>query len=184
MTMKNLDLSDAQIYVGTYGKYNNGSIEGKWLVLSDYSDKDEFMEACSELHSDESDPEFMFQDWQNIPDDLIGESWISENFWKIVEAFEREGIDLDALTAYMELGISSNDLDDVEDLISDFNDAYQGDYSDSYNPELDFATQLFDECHAHEVPESIRYYIDYEAFARDIFIGDYSESNGYIFRDY
>lgn len=28
-------LSEAKIYVGTYGKYNNGSLSGAWLDLSD-----------------------------------------------------------------------------------------------------------------------------------------------------
>ena len=56
--MKNL--SEARIYVGTYKKYNNGSLAGAWLDLSDYSDKEEFLNACHELHNNESDPEFMF----------------------------------------------------------------------------------------------------------------------------
>ncbi len=60
------NISEARIYVGTYAKYNEGSIFGKWLDLSDYSDKDEFYETCRELHKDEEDPELMFQDWEYI----------------------------------------------------------------------------------------------------------------------
>ena len=71
----------AKIYIGTYDKYNAGSIFGKWLDLSDYSDKEEFYEACRKLHKDEEDAEYMFQDWENIPDSLIGESWLSEKFF-------------------------------------------------------------------------------------------------------
>ena len=48
--METVTLSEARVYVGTYNKYNSGSLFGKWLDLSDYSDKDEFMEACRELH--------------------------------------------------------------------------------------------------------------------------------------
>ena len=73
------------IYVGTYHKYNCGSIAGKWLDLSDYDSKDEFYEACKELHSDESDPEFMFQDYENIPESWVNESWISEKVWDFLE---------------------------------------------------------------------------------------------------
>lgn len=43
--MEAVTLSEARVYVGTYNKYNSGSLFGKWLDLSDYSDKDEFMEA-------------------------------------------------------------------------------------------------------------------------------------------
>ena len=72
--MKTTALSEASVYVGTYGKYNNGSLFGAWLDLSDYADKEEFYEACRELHKDEEDAEFMFQDYENIPENLISES--------------------------------------------------------------------------------------------------------------
>ncbi len=80
------NLSEARIYVGTYAKYNEGSIFGKWLDLSDYSDSEEFYDACRELHSDEEDPELMFQDWEYIPSALIGESWLADNIFEIIEA--------------------------------------------------------------------------------------------------
>ena len=48
----------AQVYVGTYAKYNNGNLYGKWIDLTDYSDSEEFYQACKELHADEADPEF------------------------------------------------------------------------------------------------------------------------------
>ena len=35
------DFSQAAIYVGTYAKYNAGSLFGKWFDLSDFADKDE-----------------------------------------------------------------------------------------------------------------------------------------------
>ena len=35
----------------------------------------------------------------------------------------------------------------------------------------DAAEELFDECWLHEVPESIRFYIDYDKFARDCAMG-------------
>lgn len=60
--MEAVTLSEARVYVGTYAKYNSGSLFGKWLDLSDYSDKDE------------QEPEFMFQDYENIPETLISES--------------------------------------------------------------------------------------------------------------
>ena len=65
--MEATKLSAASVYVGTYAKYNNGSLFGAWLDLSDYSDKEEFYEACRELHKDEEDAEYMFQDWENVP---------------------------------------------------------------------------------------------------------------------
>lgn len=89
--MEAATLSEARVYVGTYGKYNNGSLFGAWLDLSDYSDKEDFYEACRELHKDEEDVEYMFQDWENVPENLIGESWISENFFTLRDAVEKLG---------------------------------------------------------------------------------------------
>ena len=75
-----------RVYVGTYGKYNNGSIAGEWVELSKFDSKKEFYEYCAKLHKDEEDPEYMFQDWEGIPggyhSDLIGESWISEDIFE------------------------------------------------------------------------------------------------------
>lgn len=82
--------ADASVYVGTYRKYNNGSLEGAWLKLADYANKDEFLKACMELHKDESDPELMFQDWENVPEWMISESSIDAKLWGYVEPEEAE----------------------------------------------------------------------------------------------
>ena len=69
------------IYVGTYGKYNSGSLKGEWVDLTNFDSKEDFYEYCRELHSDEKDPEFMFQDWEYIPDGWVGESYVAEELW-------------------------------------------------------------------------------------------------------
>lgn len=56
----------AGVYVGTHKKYNEGSdnkLDGKWLDMSDYDSYEDFIAACKELHKDEDEPEFMFQDF-------------------------------------------------------------------------------------------------------------------------
>lgn len=55
-----------RVYVGTYAKYSVGSMRGKWLDLEDYADKEEFINACYELHKDEQAPELMFQDHEGV----------------------------------------------------------------------------------------------------------------------
>lgn len=57
-----------KVYVGTYGKYSNGSLRGGWVDLADCAgDMDAFFDACKALHSDETDPEFMVQTWEDAP---------------------------------------------------------------------------------------------------------------------
>jgi antirestriction protein len=68
----------ARLYVGTYAKYNNGSINGAWIDLEDHGDKVSFLAACAELHKDESDPELMFQDFEGFPRSLYSESSVSD----------------------------------------------------------------------------------------------------------
>ena len=86
----------AQVYVGTYSKYNNGSLYGKWIDLTDYSDFEEFYQACKELHADEADPEFMFQDTSFDQElDVVCEKFVSEHridpeLWKAFELDEEE----------------------------------------------------------------------------------------------
>jgi len=81
-----------RVYVGTYGKYNSGSIAGAWLDLADYGDVEEFYQACRELHKGEYDPEFMFQDWENIPSGFIHESGFNdpEGLWEWIALDEDE----------------------------------------------------------------------------------------------
>ena len=93
------------IYVGTYQKYNNGSIAGKWLDLSDYENVNQFYVACHKLHKDESDPELMFQDWENIPDEFISESYISNKYWELMTLVEESYLDWSVWSAGLALGI-------------------------------------------------------------------------------
>lgn len=134
-----MNLANASVYVGTYGKYNNGSLDGKWMKLSDYSDKEEFLDACYELHSDEND-ELMFQDYENIPKEYIGESWISEKIWKLLEMLNE--LDDDEKELFCEWLESYGDENST---VEDFRDAYLGTYRDieefvrecGYGEELD-----------------------------------------------
>lgn len=79
-----MNILDAAVYCGTYHKYNCGSIDGAWLRLADYPTKTDFMTACRKVHKDELDPEFMFQDRENIPSSLISESYIDDSIWSVL----------------------------------------------------------------------------------------------------
>lgn len=88
-----------RVYVGTWKKYNNGSIYGKWLTLNNYSTYDEFLSACRQVHSNEKDPEFMIQDKEGIPDGLDFIDWISKDDFdeiKKVINFEKENKEKEA----------------------------------------------------------------------------------------
>lgn len=86
----------AGVYVGTYNKYNEGSLFGKWLDMSDYDSYDDFIVACKELHKDEDEPEFMFQDFdfdsevRLVLKQLVSESHVDPQAWDVFELDSEE----------------------------------------------------------------------------------------------
>ncbi|HBE2486710.1 TPA: antirestriction protein ArdA, partial [Escherichia coli] len=72
--------------VGTWRKYNGGSIAGRWFDLTSFDDERGFFEACRELHQDEADPELMFQDYEGFPGNMASECHIN---WAYVEGFRQ-----------------------------------------------------------------------------------------------
>ena len=121
--------------------------------------------------------EYMFQDWENVPENLIGESWISENFFTLRDAVEKLG-DTEQEAFFVWCNYKSHDLseEDADDLVRDFQDEYQGQYDD----EEDFAYQIVEEC--YDLPEFAKTYFDYKQFARDLFMCDYWFDDGFVFR--
>ncbi len=49
----------------------------------------------------------------------------------------------------------------------------ENNYYGEHKSEQDFANDFFDELYVHQIPEHLSFYIDYEAFSRDIFINDF-----------
>ena len=156
-----------RIYVGTYAKYNSGSIKGAWLDLEDYACRGDFYEACAELHSDEDDPEIMLQDHEGIPDFFIDESYIKDEFWSYLDC----NMDDEVKAAYVE----AKDRWDEEDC--------QSSYIGQFRDYEELAEYLVDDCGVvGEIPDNLKYYFNYEAYGRDIRLsGDVVEENGYFF---
>jgi antirestriction protein len=159
----------AQVYVGTYAKYNEGSIAGAWLDLEQFKDQDEFLKACAELHKDEEDPEFMFQDFEGIPEILCWEGGLSEEVfdWLALDENERN-----ILEAY--IAITGDEKCTIGEAMEDYMGAYSSDE--------DFTQELLEMC--GDMPKDLPNYIviDWEATARQI-MWDYSEHEGLYFRN-
>ena len=175
-----MDIRNARLYVGTYAKYNAGTLKGAWLNLYDYNDKEEFYNACRELHADEKDPEFMFQDAENIPESLYSESYVNEFIWEILSRID-EISNVEAFFEFCDYMYPSpfETGANIDDFISDFDDAYQGEF----DSEEDFAEYIVNECYNIEkTMGSLANYFDYESFARDLFLTDYHMIGNYVFR--
>ena len=163
------------LYVGTYGKYNDGSIDGMWVDMTTFSDEEDFFDFCRLLHHDEADPEFMFQDYKNMPYELYNECLCPDEIAKIIAFANETEEHREVMEAYVSNYGWSEQLtwDDVSE-------RYQG----KFDSEEEFAEHIFDELYAYEMPDFARRYFDYEAFARDLFMGDYTFVDGYVFSDH
>lgn len=170
--------TETKIYVGTYNKYNSGSIEGDWLTLQDYSDSAELFEAMQELHEDEEDPEFMIQDREGFLSDNIEESMSEMDFdaiYDVINAVEDSHLDFEIIEAY----IDNVGCDIGETAVSDAEEAYQGSYDSDEEFAEDIAEQLGCINRKASWPQNC---IDWECAARELMY-DYFESNGHYFRN-
>lgn len=168
-------LDSCSIYVGTYQKYNNRSLYGKWLNLADYSDYDELIEAMKELHKDEFAPEFMFQDYEYCDLfeklGLISECHLSKDIYEIAKQINDSGYGLEVFEAYVDC-IGKMDFNSLYDGVVNY---YMGEYSDDET----FAQYILEE----DIPETLPNYIhiDWESTTRNLMY-DYYSSGGYYFK--
>ena len=116
--MAKLTILDAAVYCGTYKKYNEGSLNGGWLHLGRYQNGAAFLEACKKLHADESDPEFMYQDSEYLPDEFYSESCIYPEVFEVIQAIKQMNSDKQAAFAdFCERGACIPDMFDVEEFL-------------------------------------------------------------------
>ena len=175
--MEAMDLNEARIYVGTYAKYNNGTLQGEWVSLSDFYDLDGFKEHCAEIHEDEGEPEYMFQDWENIPEAFIDEGHLDSNFFELRDELENlDGMNVSAFWIWVEN--TGKDLtESVYYLMRQFNSAFVGRY---VNKE-EFAREIVSM--EHELSEFAERYFDYDKYADELFDEGFWFESGYVFRD-
>ena len=161
------------VYVGTYHKYNCGSIFGMWLDLTTFADYDEFCAVCRFLHRDEADPELMCQDYENFPEEWYSEDIFSEDIFDLIQEFaELDEDEREAYEAFLDVRCDSRIS------VEDFRDAYQGEW----DSEEDFARHIVEECGMFDnLPESVKDYFDFERYADDLFRYDYDFQDGYVF---
>lgn len=163
------------VYCGTFGKYNSGSLDGAWVDLSDFDTFEDFMQHIRELHADEEDPEFMFQDIDNATDiPFRGEPGLGD-IERFMQFLQLEEYERDILEGYASIhGLSA----DIEEQLQEALDHYRG----TYDSMADYAEEITREC--NDIPEWLDCYIDWERMARDFNMDHTQAANGMIFSDY
>lgn len=196
---------EPRIYVASLSDYNTGRLHGRWIDLEGKSEEDVWdeintmladsknpnvtrykcktcghiemtQEECDKCRGSEIDltPIPSADEWA-IHDYELGGIKISENesIEKIVEIVELLSEHGEAFADYVEyVGLDNATSEE-------FQDAYRG----QYDSEEAFAEELLDETgELDAIPENLRYYFDYEKYARDLFIDNFwMSNNGHVF---
>ena len=149
-----------RIYVACLASYNAGILHGEWI---DVTDADSIHEAIQEMLKRSPSPDA--EEWAIHDYDGFGPLGLSESedIGRVAELGALIAEHGEAFAAYADHVGAEYATEDG------FQDAYCGEW----DSEQAYAENLFDELYAHEVPEHIAPYIDYEAFTRDLFISDY-----------
>ena len=164
-----------QIYVACLASYNNGILFGEWIDATQ-SETDIMAEIYDMLENspEEDAEEFAVHDYEGFGDVDIDEYTSIQAIAEYANFIQQHGrIGMALLSDYA-----------ISEAESMMDNCYQG----CFDSEVDFAWRLFDECYAHQIPDNLRFYFDYEDFARDLFINDYCsvdvDSETHIFSRY
>ena len=150
--------------------YVNGKLRFEWVDLEDIYDIDDLEETIKKFMDVTGHEEYFITDYDEFPDlgeypeleDIITvkeciESVQDEPAWEIVQAFLDWGNGIDQLDS--------------------FEDSYRGLWDSFEDYAYEFAESVGDFA---SVPESMRYYIDWEAYSRDLECnGFYTDDIGY-----
>lgn len=167
--------TDRNIWISTFGLYNEGLLIGKWFDL-DADDvpthAEDFIAAMSpkldKIRPDVIGEEVWCFDAEGFP---VNEEMSPEAAVKFHEAigFQVERSCHSEEAIYAKLRLNGGYLPEMTNEMDDpyFMDGYEG-YWDSFR---DYADQLADEmldCHQFATDDMLRNYFDYEMFARDL----------------
>jgi antirestriction protein len=153
--------------------------KGAWIDLDTITDWDDIKAQLGAHLSIEADSidEVLCADIEGIArhfyasncDGFDLSSWL-----EFKEAMEASHLDVETIDAYLDNVGTYGGVN-----ISDIEDSYYGEF----NNWTDFAEHIMEETgDLNQIPESLRYYFDFEAYGRDL-AHDFFESNGHFFRN-
>lgn len=161
------------LYVGTYGKYNGGSIDGAWVNIESFDDSEEFFSFCRRLHADERDPEYMYQDFEGFPKAWYSESGMGDKIDRIIEWAQLDEDEKEICKEYWD-EVGGDEDEEFSDILDKC--IYHGDNCNDYYDEL--ADLCFG---GNECWERMQYFFDWEKWYRSCSY-EYTETSNCIFQ--
>lgn len=166
-----------KIYVADLGAYTAGELKGEWFDLNDYKDPNGLKEAIDAWKQEQGVEDTAVHDYNDCPaHDEFGEYPDWHELFTYHTLYAKYG---DSFATWFDVCYHDCGCDEWEDK---YNEVNAGEW-ESWE---DLAQYLIDECSVlGELPEQVKPYIDYSAFARDLRCnGEYIEQNGYFFWNY
>ena len=159
-------MSDARIYVASLSDYNAGRLRGEWIDAD--QDADGIHEAVKAMLAKSKEPgaeEWAIHDFEGFEGIKIHEWESFETVSELAEAIEKHGAAFGAFYGYQ----------DQADTVAECAEAFEEAYRSQWDRERDYAEQFADECgYLSDLEDNpLRYCIDWDSFARDLFCGDY-----------
>ena len=145
------------------------SLDAQGFYFSDFEDYQQNVEALRDCHGNQVEEfEIQFIDGSKEECDLFQACGVIQATLEAFLEMLDEVPDYQFSALYYLCGVQGYGMADALDKLDDVT-IYAGSLEDA-------SAELFDECYAHEIPESLRVYIDYSAFARDCqYGGDMAE---------
>ncbi len=156
------------VYVSTYGRYNNGDLSGEWVNLDDFLNYDDFIDYCYNLflnkYKSSNEPtkdfiELMFQDYETSEEwekNFFDECSINQNYFEI-----RDLINEDETYKYVIEYLCENFIE----LSSENLKTYYDNFGGLYDSPADYEEQILLE--NSNIPSNLLYYIDFNSMAKD-----------------
>jgi len=160
-TPKQAESAEPRIYVACLAAYNNGHLHGRWIdVAQDVEDIKSNIAAMLAASPISNAEEWAIHDFEGFEDAELAEYTSIKTVVKIAEFVSKHGELGGKLLAHF-----SGNLEDAEAAFEN--------YAGQHKSLADFAQELIEE--TTQIPQSLVYYIDYAAMARDM------ELNGDVF---
>ncbi|ADM09240.1 putative antirestriction protein [Parvularcula bermudensis HTCC2503] len=150
--------SEIRIYVACLAAYNNGILHGRWVDAT--LGADHIRERIAEMLASSPIPdaeEYAIHDYEGFEGARIEEYSGVDHVAEIAAFIDEHGEIAGKLMEYF------CDLEDAREAIEDR-------YCGSYISLADYAQEITEQ--TMEVPQSLQFYIDYEAMGRDLEIND------------
>lgn len=154
------NLTNPEIYVACLASYNSGYLHGEWIGVTDEKTVREKIQEILNNSPVEDAEEFAIHDYEGFGSLSLGEYDSISEICELADLMREHG------EVILELYSYHGDLEFAKTTL-------QNNYYGEHKSEQDFANDFFDDLYAHQIPKNLGFYIDYEAFSRDLFINDF-----------